>query len=70
MTTTLQALKRRAEKFGMMIRKYERGEDSYMLVDIATNAVVAPSPMTLIELSLWLGDLEARKNLEETDEPF
>ena len=29
---------------GLTIRN--DGEDSYMLVDIATNAVVAPSPMT------------------------
>lgn len=70
MTTTLQKLKSRAKKFGMMIRKYERGEDSFMLVDIVTNAAVAPAPMTLAELSLWLGDLEARKDLEETDVPF
>lgn len=55
---TFEKLKTRAKKHGLSIRKYERGEDSYMLVCIKTNCVVAPAPMTLKEVELWLVDLD------------
>lgn len=57
---TLKQLKTRAKKRGLTIRKYERGEDSYVLVDISTNAVAvpAPTPMTLKQVELWLVDLD------------
>ena len=53
---TLAQLKRRAKKYGMTIRKYERSEDSYLLVDVYTNAAVAPEPMTLAEIERELDD--------------
>ena len=55
---TLSQLKTRAKKYGMRIRVYERGEDSYMLVDVQTNSVVAPYPMTLEQMEQWLDDLD------------
>ena len=58
---TLAQLKKRAKKFGMTIRKYKRGEDGYLLVDVYTNAVAAPEPMTLDEIELWLDDLDAQQ---------
>ena len=67
---TLAQLKKRAEKSGIAIRKYERGEDSYVLADMTTGAVVATYPMTQAEILLWLADLEAKKDLEDTDVPF
>lgn len=65
MQMTLSTLKRRAKNFDMMIRKFERGEDSYVLVDIYTNAAVAPAPMTLAEVELWLDDLDAQQDANE-----
>ena len=62
---TLSSLKRRAEKYGMTIRK--RGEDSYLFVDLDTNAVVAPEPMTLAEIERELDDFDAQ---QESTEPF
>lgn len=55
---TLGQLKSKAKKHDMTIYKYERGEDSYMLVDIYLNAVAAPAPMTLEEVEAWLDDLD------------
>lgn len=46
----------------MIIRKYERGEDSYILVDARLNAAVSPD-MTLEQLETWLDDLD-RDNAE------
>ena len=40
----------------MMIRKERNG--GYWLLDIYTNGVVAPGPMTLEEVALWLDDLD------------
>ena len=56
---TLGQLQYRAKKLELTIRKYKRGEeDSYMLIDIRKNAVVAPAPMTLRQVALWLNDLD------------
>ena len=55
---TLDELKKRARKHDMEIRKYRRGEDFYMLVDIRGNFVAAPEPMTLEQVALWLADLD------------
>lgn len=57
---TFEKLKTRAKKHGLTIRKYERGEDSYMLVCIKTNCVVAPAPMTLEQVEMWLDDLDSQ----------
>lgn len=58
-------LKRRASKHGLLIRKYKRGEDSFMLVDAWANTVAAPAPMTLDQVDLWLDDLD-----DDTEQPF
>ena len=43
----LCGLKRKAKKYGLVIRRYERRDpDSYMLVDAQRNASVAEAPMT------------------------
>lgn len=55
---SITELKKRAVKRGLMIRKYERGEDSYALVDARLNVVVAPAPMTLEQVEQWLDDLD------------
>ena len=57
-------LKRRAKKHGLTIRNYERGEDSFMLVDV-NNTVAAPAPMTLDQVDLWLDDLD-----DDAEQPF
>ena len=65
---TLAQLKRRAEKYGMTIRK--RG-DSYIVVDRYTNAVVAPEPMTLAEIERELDDFDAQqKTFDHEQEIF
>lgn len=67
--TTLNQLKTRANKHGLTIRKYERNEDSYMLVDVSYNAIAAPAPMTLAQVELWLDDLDdLQSNTEENAE--
>ena len=58
---TRAQLQKRAEKYGMTIRKHERGEDSYLFVDLDTNAAVAPEPMTLAEIERELDDLDAQQ---------
>ena len=58
----LEELKKRAREHDMIIRKYERGEDSYILVDARLNAAVSPD-MTLEQLETWLDDLD-RDNAE------
>jgi|GEM_PF-1840918 len=56
---TVGQLQYRAKKHSMTIRKFKRGEvDSYMLVEDRTNAVVAPAPMTLVQIESWLNDLD------------
>lgn len=50
-------LKTRAKAHDMMIRK--DGHGGYMLVDPSTNGLVAPGPMTLEEVALWLDDLDS-----------
>ena len=65
---TLAQLKRRAKKYGMTIRKYKRGEDSYLLVDVYTNAVAAPEPMTLAEIERWLDDLDAQQEILDREQ--
>ena len=61
---TLSSLKRRAEKYGMTIRKHERGEDSYLLVDIDT----APEPMTLAEIERELDDFDAQQEIFDREQ--
>ena len=52
-------LKRRAKKHGLLIRKYKRGEDSFMLVDAGTNAIVSyPVPLPLDGIASCLDDLD------------
>lgn len=53
---TLNQLKTRAKAHGLMIRKERNG--GYWLLDIYINGVVAPGPMTLEEVALWLDDLD------------
>ena len=53
---TLNKLKSRAMAHDMMIRKERNG--GYWLLDIYTNGVGAPGPMTLEEVALWLDDLD------------
>lgn len=52
---TLNQLKTRAKAHDMMIRK--DGKDGYMLTDY-NNCLMAPGPMTLEEVALWLDDLD------------
>ena len=65
---TLSTLKRRAEKYDMTIHKYERGEDSYLLVDVYTNVVVAPEPMTLAEIERELDDFDAQQEIFDREQ--
>ena len=59
----LCGLKRKAKKYGLVIRRYERRDpDSYMLVDEQRNAVATPVPMTLEQIELWLDDLAATES--------
>ena len=53
---TLNVEKTREKHHDLMIRK--DGNGGYMLVDIDTNALAAPGPMTLEEVELWLDDLD------------
>lgn len=53
---TLNQLKIRAKAHGLMIRKERNG--GYWLLDIYINGVVAPGPMTLEEVALWMDDLD------------
>ena len=53
---TLNKLKSRAKAHDMVIRKERNG--GYWLLDIYTNGVVAPGPMSLEEVALWLDDLD------------
>lgn len=53
---TLNQLKTRAKAHDLMIRK--DGKGGYVLVDPRTNALVAPGPMTLEEVEMWLDDMD------------
>lgn len=56
---TLGQLQYRAKKHNLTIRKFKRGEiDSYKLIDDRTNTVVAPAPMTIVQVENWLNDLD------------
>lgn len=54
-------IKTRAQRHSLFVRKDDHGD--YLLVD-ENNCVAVPSPMSLVELTLWLDDLD--KNAEET----
>lgn len=62
---TLAQLKKRAKNFGIAIRKYERGEDSYVLADMTTGAVVATYPMTKDQVIQWFDDLDNQQDTGE-----
>lgn len=52
---TLEQLRRKAKKHGLLIRKYERGENLYLLVDARTNCVASyPTPLTIEQVEQWL----------------
>ena len=53
----MNKLNTRAKRHDMMIRKERNG--GYWLLDIYTSGVVAPGPMTLEEVALWLDDLDS-----------
>lgn len=53
---TFVNLKTRAKAHDLMIRK--DGKGGYLLVDPSINALVAPGPMTLEEVEMWLDDLD------------
>lgn len=53
---TVNQLKTRAKRHDMMIRK--DGKGGHMLTDY-NNGLMAPGPMTLEEVALWLDDLDS-----------
>ena len=62
---TLEQLRRRARKHGLLIHKYTRGEDAFIIVDARINGVVSyPIPLTLEQVEEWFDDYE-----REDDEP-
>lgn len=52
---TLNKLKSKAKAHGLMIRK--DGKGGYLLTDF-NNCLMAPGPMSLEEVALWLDDLD------------
>lgn len=56
---TLNQLKTRAARHDLMIRKDGHGD--YLLVDIQTNGLAAPGPMTLDQVEAWLDDLDMQQ---------
>ena len=52
---TLDQLKTRAKAHDLMIRK--DGKGGYLLTDFL-NRLMAPGPMTLEEVEMWLDDLD------------
>lgn len=56
---TIDKLKTRAKAYNMAIRK--DGKGGYMLVDIDTNCVAAPSPMDIEQVKKWLDDLDQQQ---------
>lgn len=55
---TLKQLKTRAKAHDLMIRK--DGKGGYLLTDLY-NGLMAPGPMTLEEVEMWLDDLDEQK---------
>ena len=64
---SLSELKAKAKNHGLAIRKYERGEDSFMFVDMRTNFAVDPYPLTFEELAAWLDKLDDDANTAPMD---
>lgn len=63
---TLEQLRCRAKKHGLLIRKYERGEDSYVLVDAKTNCVASyPIPLTLEQVEYQIAATEAEADAQD-----
>lgn len=56
---TLKQLKTRAKAHDLMIRK--DGKGGYLLTDLYNNGLMAPGPMTLEEVEMWLDDLDEQK---------
>ena len=56
---SLSELKTKAKEHGLMICKNERGEDSFMLVDMQTNFVQDPYPLTLEEIEATIDNLDS-----------
>lgn len=54
-------IKTRAQRHGLFVQKDDHG--NYLLVD-ENNCTVVPAPMSFVELTLWLDDLD--KNAEGT----
>ena len=68
---TLYQLKKRAKAHDLSIHScYRSGlsHDDFMLVDIATNTLAAPAPMTLAQVESWLDDLDDQKRIEDLKE--
>ncbi len=55
---TLKQLKTRAKAHDLMIRK--DGKGGYLLTDFY-KALMAPGPMTLEEVEMWLDDLDEQE---------
>ncbi len=53
---TINQLKARAKAYGMLIRM--DGKGGYRLIDISTNALAAPEPMSIEQVEQWLDDLD------------
>ncbi len=56
---TINQLKTRAKAYEMMIKK--DGKGNYMLVDISTNCLATPAPMSIEEVENWLDDLDLQQ---------
>lgn len=54
---TRTQLEKQAEKRGVAIY-FAPANETYLLVDIRTNAPVTPKPLTLEQLETWLDDLD------------
>lgn len=55
---TRAQLERRASKHGLTIRKFERGEELYMLVNLEINAVIGAYPLSLEQIEQRLDELD------------
>jgi hypothetical protein len=53
---TLDSLKKIAQKKELRILKFERGEDSFIVVDKNGAIVSYPTPLTLEQLDAWFDD--------------
>ena len=68
---TLYQLRKRAKAHDLLISscyRHDLGYDAYMLVDIATNTLAAPAPMTLAQIETTLEALDKQADLER--QPF